>query len=132
MNREQALNGFQLHDDSVLDHDVESIPAIEKNSFVRNRKRSLSFEAKISPCELVTETGFVRGLDQPRAKMSMHLDARADHFMRAVVECRLFVDQREEFGHRSDIGRAGVALSSGMIFTGRGKIKKVPASRGWF
>ena len=63
-----------------------AVPAFELDLFINERYGLLLFNRKSSLRQVVRETGHVRGLQQPRAKGTMHVNRRANGGFRDLVQ----------------------------------------------
>ncbi len=75
----QTLDRFQFQQDAVVNDQVQAIAAVQVQSFVVHRQRSLPLEFKLSFRELGAQTCFVRRFQESGTEMPLHLDQRADH-----------------------------------------------------
>jgi hypothetical protein len=74
----QRLYAFQFDDDRVLDEDVDSESALDRNAGVRDRHLHFNLDAQAGVTELVDETRGVRRFEQSWAKCGMHFHRALD------------------------------------------------------
>jgi hypothetical protein len=86
LGRQALERGFELDEDPVVDEDVESISAVQTQSFVLDRKQLLASDAHPATRELSAYTRFVGGLEQARAQGAIHLDECSDDLLCTVLE----------------------------------------------
>ncbi len=79
MNGQDALDTFDLHDDGFVHHEVEAVRTVKLLALVLERKHSLAFESKPAQCQLVRKAFLVRGFEEARSEVSVHLDARPNN-----------------------------------------------------
>ncbi len=78
MDRQHLLDGFQLEDQLILDDDVDPVPALELDAFVRDGHDELAVMRNPAERQLVRERDLVHRLEKPRSQMTMDLDACPD------------------------------------------------------
>jgi len=83
-----TVDAFQFDDDAILHEHVYLVADIKLNTFVLNRQRHLPLKSNATQMELMTESSFVRRLEQSGAQMSMHLDRCPDYLFGEVVSSR--------------------------------------------
>ena len=86
VHRQKPLDGLDLHDEALAEHAVETVAAVEPGTLVHNRDGTLTFKRQAAQRELMGQALFVRGLEQPRSEMAVHLQARANHLLGAIVK----------------------------------------------
>src|SRR5512145_1660593 len=88
MDRGDFLNRLDLEQQSVFDHEVEAVSAIDLHSLVLHCEWCLASELDPAERELVTEAVFIRRLQQPRPGVAVYFNTCADHSL-----CELFLNQ---------------------------------------
>ena len=76
MERKQLIDALCLDHDLSFDDDVQPVATVELDSLVRHGERLLPLEGESTETELVTETLFVGGFEQPRPEGLVNLDGR--------------------------------------------------------
>jgi hypothetical protein len=84
MDGQEPVDSLHLDEEHMVDHQVESIAAIEKDPLVAQRDRSLALDQQPAQLKLMSQAPFVGGLEQPWTQVSVHFDARADDNVRAI------------------------------------------------
>jgi hypothetical protein len=78
MDGQEPIDSFDLDDDVVVYDEVEPVAAIERDPFVTQRHGPLPFDPASAKPKLVGHAKLVRGFEQARAEVTVHLDARAN------------------------------------------------------
>jgi hypothetical protein len=65
---------------------IEPIATVEPHTLVHNRDWPLTFKLKAAEREFMGKTLFVCRLEEPRSEMSVHLDARTDNLLGAIIK----------------------------------------------
>jgi hypothetical protein len=78
VNRQDGVNRLDLNDEPVVDHDVESIPTIERDVSIPYWHRHLRPERDLMSLQLGAEAALIHGFDQPRPERGMHVHRTAD------------------------------------------------------
>ena len=86
MNRFQLGHGFEFYDDGIFNEQINSIAAIEMNSFIVDRQWVLRLEGNAGQMKLTGEALLICGFQQTGAKMPMDFDGGADDPMGQVAE----------------------------------------------
>ncbi len=100
MNCRKRINAFHLNYDLVVHQDVDSVPAIQMDTFVLDRNRMLQTEGNIGNFEFVGQTLLVSGLQQARPEMPVHLNRAPDHPVGQGIELQLSLSLRALRGLR--------------------------------
>ncbi len=78
MNRLQAPNGLDFHNDYPFDDKIQ--PMMTNQFFsISNRNRLLAFDPQPSMSELQMQRTFVDGLEKAWPQFAMHLNCGTDH-----------------------------------------------------
>ena len=90
MNVVDVLDRFQLHDDGILDEQVETVPA-DFGSVVFDGQLALLFNCKAALVEFNNERVLVDRFEKARSKLAMDLDRCADDLLRQRRVLQLYV-----------------------------------------
>ncbi len=77
----ETLNGLELDDDRVVDHDVESIACVEMDPLVLERQRNLGGGRQAAEAQLINQTAPLDALQQARTEAPVHLDGGTDDLL---------------------------------------------------
>ncbi len=78
MDRQQMIDGLELHYKLLFDDDVESVAAVELDPFVDDWHRSLPHEAQVRERQFMAQAFFIGGFQEPGTEVTMNLDARSE------------------------------------------------------
>lgn len=78
MNGEDGLHRLELHEDLVIDDEVDAITCIDARSFIVNGNGNLAIDMETPLPELPAKAGAVCGLEQSRPEMPMNLDSASN------------------------------------------------------
>jgi hypothetical protein len=73
------LDAFELHDQLVLNQQIDPVPAIENHAFILYRHWVLRYRDNVVALQLTDQTPPIRGFQQPRPEYAVHLDGTANH-----------------------------------------------------
>jgi hypothetical protein len=76
MGIRDLFDGFQLHDDFALKHQIGPKAFFETDSFALNRYRDLSLHLQAPLSELMSQYNPIQGLQETGTQLSMHPDGR--------------------------------------------------------
>jgi hypothetical protein len=74
VNWGDLLDRLEFYDDSIVDHDVHSVAAIQVNALVDDWPWHLPHIGHTCLCEIEAKTFFICRLEQSQAQISVHLD----------------------------------------------------------
>ena len=69
MDRKDAFDGLQFHDDLVVHQQVDPIAAVDPKPSIVDRQRLLSLDLELAPDELADEARLVRRFQQTRTEL---------------------------------------------------------------
>jgi hypothetical protein len=72
------VDGLQLNGDGVFDNEVEAVATLDVLAFVDDRKFHLAAVGQAAECELMRETGFIRGFEKAGAEGVVDLNGGTD------------------------------------------------------
>jgi hypothetical protein len=78
MDGQQPVDCLDLHDEGILYDEVEPVAAIERDALITQRHGTLPLDPQPAKLQFVGQAQLVRGFEQPRPEVSMHLNARAE------------------------------------------------------
>jgi hypothetical protein len=78
VNGKHLLDGLEFDDELGQNHEIHSIPAVERHTLVGDGKLHLSLERELPQGELTSEARLVRGLEQTRTEGAVDLDTSPD------------------------------------------------------
>jgi hypothetical protein len=81
----QGVNGLQLNDHAVANHQINAQPGVQADAFVRNGQGQLTDERDLPQRKLATEAGLVDGFHEARSKFAMDFYRRANYLVRSVT-----------------------------------------------
>src|SRR5689334_16570734 len=79
MNRCQAVDALELHDDRAVDDEIEAIAAVGGKPLVAYGNGDLLQEWHASKRELVRQTSLIRGLEQPGPEHLVNINGAGNH-----------------------------------------------------
>ena len=112
VNRHHRGDRLDLDHHKVFDNQVYSIPCIERNLLVDDRKLALGYEPQFAKRQFLLKTGKVDRFEEPRTKHAVYFDCGTNDLPRDYVERP--VDEHEHGHSKSD-----VRFGSGQILTDR-------------
>ena len=82
MNRKDLLNRLELDENGILNYDIEAVPTIQFQTFVRYRKIQLPANAQPAEMQLMAETLFISRLEQSGPELTMDANCCPDDLLR--------------------------------------------------
>nr|WP_254054142.1 hypothetical protein [Singulisphaera sp. GP187] len=79
VDRGQSFDGFQLDEEAFRDDDIHDVITIKRDILVMDRELLLPLKQDVVLPQFITQTFFLRRLQQSRPEHSMNLDCRSDH-----------------------------------------------------
>ena len=79
------FNRFHFKDNEILNDEVKTISAIERQSFVDNWNADLPSKVQIAKVEFVTEALFVSRFQQTGTQFTMNINRRANDLFCQVL-----------------------------------------------
>ncbi len=95
------LDAFEFDDQLVFDQHVDSKSTIEPDFFVMHRLWVLELELNSIAFQLISQTLFVGGFQQPRTENSVYFNGTADHAIGKFVEVHLRALRGDSSAERS-------------------------------
>jgi len=80
VDRGEAIDGLELDDEGVFDHEVEAVATGDEVATVRDGERHLLGDAESGVFELPGEAGAVGGLEEAGTECTVNGDGGADYF----------------------------------------------------
>jgi hypothetical protein len=78
----QPLHGLELHDDKIINQQIETEAEVEGNALVSDWDRNLVPDFEASQPQLVDQARLIDGLQQSWPQVTMHLNGRSDDLVR--------------------------------------------------
>jgi hypothetical protein len=89
MNRREALNRFDLHDNPVLDQKIDAASFVEAQAVIFERDGDLPSGAQTAPLKIARQHPFIDGLQQSGAETGVQLVGCIDDRSRDLVQCSI-------------------------------------------
>ncbi|MGD1024669.1 MAG: hypothetical protein ABR880_17925 [Candidatus Sulfotelmatobacter sp.] len=78
MNWQDVFNALEFQNQRILNDKIDSIPAVQTDSFVSHRQWHLALEPHSAEMQFMTEALFIGRFHKTRAKFAMHFDRGAN------------------------------------------------------
>src|SRR5437773_1965640 len=91
MDSEDLRYALELEEQAAVDHDIDSIPAVETNALVLDWEGHLQNEGDAGKGQFPCEALFIDRLQQARSKRAVHFQCTSDYPIRKWVEIHFAV-----------------------------------------
>ena len=79
VERDQLLNGFQLHNDAAFDEKIDSVACVQSDVLVNHWEPDLVLETQAVDGELIVKASLIRALKESGAKRGVDLHCGVDN-----------------------------------------------------